>query len=263
LLQHTDYVKLDWCGDGVGENGTVKGQQCGPSLTEDECKEERFTRFSHALNKTGRSIYLAASSVIGTPQWAPKTLNSWRIGGDHHDWWWTNQTGSWMQNSSTRQKIENLDRANKVQMADAPAGTPLAGPGGWNDADFLFTGGQGCGTATGDNPERNGSTFKAHCPMQSEADYRTAYTMWAIGSAPLLVAVDVANMTAVERSTLTNGAVAKMHLDPLGRVGTSPLLSPLACLFFFLLRFAGESCTMWRSMCSIVLFTCWASDRLY
>jgi alpha-galactosidase len=55
--------------------------------------------------------------------------------------------------------------------------------------------------------------------MQSDADYRTAYTMWAIGTAPLLIAVDVSNMTAIERSTLTNGAVAKMHLDPMGVVG--------------------------------------------
>ena len=39
------------------------------------------------------------------------------------------------------------------------------------------------------------------------------------GTAPLLVAVDVANMTAIERSTLLNPAVAKMHLDELGHVG--------------------------------------------
>ena len=94
------------------------------------------------------------------------------------------------------------------------------GPGGWNDADFIFTGGQGCGTATGDDPVRNATTLKAHCPMQTATDYRTAYTMWAIGTAPLLVAVDVANMTQIERSTLLNAAVAEMHLDALGVVGT-------------------------------------------
>jgi hypothetical protein len=43
------------------------------------------------------------------------------------DWWWTNQNGTWMQNSSTRQKIENLDRANKVEMEGTAPGTPLAG----------------------------------------------------------------------------------------------------------------------------------------
>ena len=45
------------------------GKQCGESISEDDCKESRFTAFGKALNKTGRPIYLAASSAIGTPQW--------------------------------------------------------------------------------------------------------------------------------------------------------------------------------------------------
>eukprot|EP00729_Bicosta_minor_P004665 gene4665-33737_t len=138
-----DYIKLDWCGFGVTPDtvGKHDGRQCGENITEDECKERRFTAFGDALNKTGKPIYLAASSMIGTPQWAPKVLNSWRIGGDHHDWWWTTPLNGWMQNSSTRQKIENLNRANNVMQDESPS-EPLSGPGGWNDADFLFTGGK-------------------------------------------------------------------------------------------------------------------------
>ena len=90
---------------------------------------------------------------------------------------------------------------------------------GRNDPDFIFTGGQGCGTATGDDPVRNSSTLRRHCPMQTDNEYRTSYSMWAIGAVPLLVAVDVANMTAMERSTLTNPHVARMHIDPLGAPG--------------------------------------------
>ena len=55
--------------------------------------------------------------------------------------------------------------------------------------------------------------------MQTDNEYRTSYSMWAIGAVPLLVAVDVANMTAMERSILTNPHVARMHIDPLGAPG--------------------------------------------
>lgn len=173
-------------------------------------------------------MYLAASSAIGTPEWAPEYLNSWRVGGDHHDWWWTNGTGlgpgtfpyhggDWMVNSSTRYKIDNLNRANRVTYG----GKPLTGPRrGWNDVDFLFTGGQGCGT--------NMSNLQAHCPMQTDVEYHTSYTMWAIGASPLLIAVDIKNMTAVERRILFNGEVAAMHQDPLGVPGTR-VGTDLAC----------------------------------
>jgi alpha-galactosidase len=221
-----DYIKLDWCG---------MFDFCG-ATSEPDCKHDKFREFSEALNRTGKPTYLAASSVIGTPDWAPDYLNSWRIGGDHHDWWMTNATG-WMLNSSTRYKIHNLNRANHIMMHTTNATDTLftedgdkedgkkhkkmnVGPRrGWNDADFIFTGGQGCGTATGDDPVRNASTFRAHCPMQTPREYRTAFTMWAIGGSPLLVAVDVHNMTDIERSTITNPHVAGMHVDSGGIPG--------------------------------------------
>ena len=122
-LQNVDYIKVDWCGYGPEGTKVARGNQCGPNVTEDSCKETRFTEFSRALNKTGRPIYLAASSAIGTPEWAPKFLNSWRIGGDHHDWWSTNNTG-WMWNSSTRFKIDNINRANRALKTGPGACTP-------------------------------------------------------------------------------------------------------------------------------------------
>ena len=102
--------------------------------------------------------------------------------------------------------------------------------------DFLFTGGQGCG-------DLNGTGSGAHCPAQTAQQYRTAYSMWALGAAPLIIAVDVANMTTVrvmvlsrcsahsslanpwramhqtQRETLLNPEVTAMHQDPLGDPG--------------------------------------------
>ena len=195
------------------------------------CVPKLFAEFSAALNKTGTPAYLSGSSALcdwenndyppefGACSWAPPVLNAWRIGGDHHDWWspaddpkWKPGTwvGSWGEFSSTRYKIENLNAANQAG---------LAGPGGWNDPDFLFTGGQGCG-------DLNGTASGAHCQVQTDQQYRTAFSMWAIGSAPLIVAVDVANMTKAQAETLLNPEVTAMHQDPLAAVGKRVGIDP-------------------------------------
>jgi diketogulonate reductase-like aldo/keto reductase len=215
------YIKLTWCG-------------YFPPLQKNDPAEQRlkpklFAQFSRALNKTGVPVFLSGSSALcdwengdfppdfGACTWAPKVLNAWRIGGDHHDWWWPADdpkwkpgtwAGSWGEFSSTRFKIENLNDANQAG---------LAGPGGYNDPDFLFTGGQGCGGI-------NGSGSGAHCPAQTDIQYRTAYTMWAIGAAPLIIAVDVANMTAAQAETLLNPEIPAMHQDRRGSVGKRVLV---------------------------------------
>jgi hypothetical protein len=53
--------------------------------------------------------------------------------------------------------------------------------------DFLMTGGMGC------SPFSKG----AHCPGQTDDEYRTTFALWALTQSPLIVATDVRNMTAV------------------------------------------------------------------
>ena len=62
-----------------------------------------------------------------------------------------------------------------------------AGPGGWNDADFIYTGGEGFA----DNKPLE------HCPGQIDTEYRTEFSMWCIMGSSLLVAMDVRNMTDI------------------------------------------------------------------
>ena len=62
-----------------------------------------------------------------------------------------------------------------------------AGPGGWNDADFIYTGGEGCA----DN-----KPFE-HCPGQTDTEYHTEFSMWCIMGSSLLVATDIRNMTDI------------------------------------------------------------------
>ena len=60
-------------------------------------------------------------------------------------------------------------------------------PGGWNDADFLMTGGQGCA----DN------TPMIHCPGMTDTEYITEFTMWCIMGSSLIVSTDIRNMTDI------------------------------------------------------------------
>ena len=48
---------------------------------------------------------------------------------------------------------------------------------------------------------------------------RTEFSFWAIWSAPLLVATDIANLTEAKKSILLNEEVLAVHKDPLWIAG--------------------------------------------
>ena len=50
----------------------------------------------------------------------------------------------------------------------------------WPDADFIMTGGAGCDVKA---PARR-------CPGQTDTEYRTEFSMWALGGSAMLVARD-------------------------------------------------------------------------
>lgn len=178
-----DMIKMDWCNT-LLRNGT----QLDPRWA--------YPTMARALNATGRRIVFSACEwgVASVWQWGRAAANLWRMGPDHADRW-----------SSTAAIIER-----SVGLA------PYAGPGGWNDPDFLFTGGEGC---------RRPDT-RPHCPGQTDTEYRTEFGMWCLLTAPLIVATDVRQMTAVQRATLFNRELIAVNQDPLGkqadRVGFAP-----------------------------------------
>ena len=85
----------------------------------------------------------------------------------------------------------------------------FAGPGGWNDLDFVMTGGQGC---------RNGEPL-SHCPGQTDTEYRTEFSIWTIVASPILVATDVRNMSILMTEILLNADIIAVHQDKLGKAG--------------------------------------------
>ena len=83
-------------------------------------------------------------------------------------------------------------------------------PGGWGYMDVLTTGGAGCSLA-------------AHCPGQTEDEYRTEFAIWALTQSPLMIATDVRNMShmsSLAQATLLNAEILSVHqstVTPPGR----------------------------------------------
>jgi len=103
-----EYVKMDWC------NTKINGTQLDP--------KEQYPQMTKALNKTGKPIFFNACEwgVEDPWMWMAQFANSWRSGPDHHDDW----------DSTSKIILNNIGKGK------------YAGPGGWNDFDFLMTGGQ-------------------------------------------------------------------------------------------------------------------------
>jgi len=169
-----DFVKMDWC------NTKINQTQLDPRV--------QYPQMRDALNVTGRPIFFSACEwgADNPWEWGMATANSWRISGDHHDNW-----------GSTASIIEYY--AGKAK---------YSGPGGWNDPDFIYTGGQGCFI-----------DHRKRCPGQTETEYITEFSMWALWSAPLIVATEIRNMTDFMKSVLLNKEIIAINQDKLAIPG--------------------------------------------
>jgi len=142
-----------------------------------------------ALNASGRPMYFA-SCEWGEDEpwmWGNQVANQWRIWEDHLPLWDGKQ--------GTGMIIEQL--VNK---------SSYAGPGGWNDPDFLMTDGGG----------------------QTPTEYYTEFSFWSLWSAPLVVATDVREMTPLKQAILFNAEVIAVNKDQLGRPGDYVFTDPLS-----------------------------------
>lgn len=171
-----EYVKMDWC------NTKINGTQLDPKV--------QYPQMSKALNETGKKIFFDSCEwgVENPWEWMGQYANSWRSGPDHHDEW-----------KSTAGIIEHNSGLGSY-----------AGPGGWNDWDFIMTGGQGC---------PNNEDLK-HCPGQSDVEYMTEFSMWVMGGSPLLVATDIRNMTTIMKTVLLNKEMIGISQDKMGKVAS-------------------------------------------
>ena len=87
---------------------------------------------------------------------------------------------------------------NVLRNMDADAAAPqAAGPGHWNDPDYLAPG-QG----------------------MSAAQFRTQLSMWSILAAPLMISADLSRIGPASRTAVSNGEVIAIDQDPAGVQGT-------------------------------------------
>jgi len=203
-----DYYTLDaatFAGWGVDY---VKLDWCGDVKKELWRGSKLHREFAAAMNATGRPMVLevvAGFEFLGSA--IEKYANTWRFCIDHHDTW-----------KSTEQALacRALLRGHSTR----------GGPGGWAYMDVLTTGGAGC----------KGSGNGAHCPGQTDDEYRTEAAVWALTQSPLLVATDVRVMTPLMSSVLLNRELLAAHQSTATPPGRS--LKGASCGLFHV-------CTLW------------------
>eukprot|EP00053_Salpingoeca_punica_P007121 m.65832 g.65832 ORF g.65832 m.65832 type:complete len:421 (-) comp14009_c0_seq1:350-1612(-) len=161
--------------------GYIKVDWCGNKFGYDSIT--LHSNFSHWLNATGRPMWLELCRGYDHPLIPPyvaQVAQSWRVTGDHQDNW------------------NNTKGVLAAFMKPTNPGVPYA----WNYGDFLMTGGPGCNSNNSD-----------HCPMSTDTEYRSEFSVWAISSSPLIVATDIRNMTAVMQQCLLNAEAIGINQD--------------------------------------------------
>jgi alpha-galactosidase len=155
-----DLLKLDWC------NSSGLTQQT------------QYTQMRDCLLNTGRPILFNicewGSSQPAT--WAGPVGNSWRTTGDSSDNW-----------------------SSIVSIIDQNSGlASYAGPGRWNDPDYLMAGLGGMTTT----------------------EYQSQFSLWCIMAAPLFSSGDIRTMTQTTKDILLNPEVIAVNQDAAGVQGT-------------------------------------------
>jgi len=160
-----DFLKYDWC------------------TAEDQDSVELYSLMRNALKKTGRPI------VFSICEW-----------GDTKPWLWAKGIGHLWRIHAGWEK----DWATKtVDFMDQLAA--YAGPGHWNDPDFLQV-----GNFFNGNPSMDMST-KIECQAH--------FSLWCILAAPLMASNDIRTMSADVAEILTNKEVIAVNQDSLGIQG--------------------------------------------
>ena len=113
---------------------------------------------------------------------------SFRMGPDHHDNW-----------NSTLTVIQLLANRQPYWGADPTYG--------WPDPDFVYTGGQGCGPH---------SEPGVRCPGQTNDEYITEFSIWALAGGQIIFSSDPRNMTDFMRSVWFNTEILAVYNDTTG-----------------------------------------------
>ena len=175
-----DYVKLDFCGN---MKDPLYGLPRGKAY-----HEEFASALVGAQGDGSRPIFLevvagywfARDEVAGI-------ANSWRFCEDHHDDW-----------GSTKEALLCL-KSQRNRWADVEGM-----PGGWPYLDLSMVGGEGCGGE---------EDYVAHCPKQTDDNYKVEWATWGLMQSPIIVSTDVREMTEIMEKAILNQELIQYHQD--------------------------------------------------
>ncbi len=174
-----DYLKYDWCN---AEHSRANA-------------EYRYGKMAAALRATGRDIIFSMCEWGHHRPWlwgAKIGAHLWRTGTDICDCW-NDPTGM-------KHEIESIGFERQRGLEG------FAGPGHWNDPDFLVVG-------------LNGKGRQSPGQGCTDIEYRTQFGLWCLLAAPLMIGNDVRTLDAATREILLNREAIALDQDPLGQQG--------------------------------------------
>jgi alpha-galactosidase len=179
-----DFLKYDWCSyDNIGKR---------TSLTD---LQKPYLQISEILRSQKRDI------VLNLCQYGMGQVWKWgkKVGGQ-----------SWRTADDLGGSFEGIGKALFRDGFDVYSSDSLhlyAGPGGWNDPDYLLI---------GYLSNWKGKTVPT--PLTPNEQY-TQISLWSIVAAPLILSGDITRLDEFTLSLLTNDEVIDVDQDPLGKPG--------------------------------------------
>ncbi len=169
-----DFLKYDLC----SYRDIMKEQSQGDVEKSDALMKDAYEKMHKALEATGRPILFSLCQygwgAVWT--WGPEVgASMWRTSGDISD-------------SYDRMSLNGFGEAGLEK---------FAGPGHWNDPDFLEVGNGG----------------------MTDDEQKTHFSLWAMLAAPLIAGNDLTEMSEETKSILLNKEVIAVDQDALGRAG--------------------------------------------
>jgi alpha-galactosidase len=131
--------------------------------------------------------------------------------GDVWDWGATVGGNSWRTTGDLGNvKAAELPGFYQIGFANA-LHAQSAGPGGWNDPDYLILG------QTGNSHNRKAAPEATHLTADEQYSYMS---MWALMASPLFFSGDMGTLDEFTLNILCNSEVIDIDQDPLGRQGS-------------------------------------------
>lgn len=179
-----DFLKYDWC-----SYGQIAADQSIPEL------QKPYRLISGILEKQPRDI------VLNLCQYGMGKVWKWgkEVGGN-----------SWRTAGDLGGSFEGIGAALFRDGFDVYSRDSLhlyAGPGGWNDPDYLLFG-----------YLSNWSGETVPTPLTPNEQY-TQMSLWALVAAPLIFSGDITRVDPFTLSVLTNDEIIEVDQDPLGKPG--------------------------------------------